>query len=333
MNRWLATPAYRILLSNVPHAHALLDALNVTGRLRVVDVTIHRAATGLLHCDIDVTGLDPIDAEQWAAAHSDEALLTTRSAIRDGRVGTLWFGRIHFQAPPQVYVRLELPLYKKPKHPDERSFITLASGSEAAALEQWGDEERTRLAQTAVERTVWPLIQQAEHLGFSAVALGLRAAMERLGSLPAEELLAATAPVMMSGWIAALVRSIALSAPELARITAVVAKDGRRSEPQDPRPVFRLINLISKSGENVALDPHLDTAYWAEETQAPIFVKVHAVTGTHFDSPIALVGFLRTLSTTLLLQHRADGSTYIDVAQPSAAASTLDAQNLQSPDL
>lgn len=333
MNSWLATPAYRIILSNVPHAHALLDALNVTGRLRVVDVTIHRSATGLLHCDIDVTGLDPIEAEHWAAAHSDEALLTARSAIRDGRVGTLWFGRIHFQAPPQLYVRLELPLYKKPKHPEERSFISISSSSDATALERWGDEERTRLAQTAVERTVWPLIQQAEHLGYFAVALGLRAAMERLGSLAAEELLAATAPVMMSGWIAALIRSVALSAPELARITAVVAKEVRRLEPQDSRPVFRLIQLISKSGENVALDPHLDTAYWAAEAQASIFAKVHAVTGTHFDSPIALVGFLRMLSTTLLLQYRVDGSTQLDLAETATAVATLDTQNLESPDL
>jgi hypothetical protein len=157
--------------------------------------------------------------------------------------------------------------------------------------------------------------------------------MERLSLLAAEELLAATAPVMMSGWIAALVRSIAHSAPQLARITAVVAKEVRRSESQDSRPVFRLLHLVSKRGEHVALDPHLDTAYWAEQAQAPVFENVHAVTGTHFDSPIALVGFLRTLSTTLLLQYRADGSTQINLAETAEAVSALDTRNLESPDL
>lgn len=309
---------HRLVLSNVPHARDLLDALNPHGMLRVLDLKLDRPHESVLQSEICIAGLDPIEAELWTAAHSEGPLLRVQMPTRSGRTGMLWFGRIHFDQLPQAYVCLELPLAARPNPNERDSFVTLTTCSDQATIDAWGTVERERLAEEGVERFLQPVIQQAEHFGFEAVALGLRTAMLHLAPTKAAGLLACTVPVLMTGWIRAWAQVITLSAPRLRRVEAEFAAEYSDGESPPGHPRVERLQLTGSHGESLSVHPNDSETCWEEDEQQPQLERLRTLAGTGLETPEAVISFLEELAALMLVQYLGTGSTQIDLPGPSA---------------
>lgn len=308
---------HRLVLSNVPHARDLLDALNPHGMLRVLDLKLDRPHDSVLQSEICIAGLDPIEAELWTAAHSEGPLLRVQTPTRSGRAGMLWFGRIHFEQLPQAYVCLELPLATRPNPNERDSFMTLTTCNDQATIDAWAADERERLAEDGVERFLRPVIQQAEQFDFEAVALGLRTAMLHLAPTKAAGLLACTVPVLMTGWIRACTQVLTLTAPRLTRVAAELSAEYSDGESPPGHPSIDRLRLTGSHGESLWVRPSESETHWEEDEQQPQIERLRALTGTGLETPEAVVSFLEDLAALMALRYRAQGATEINL--PSAS--------------
>lgn len=308
---------HRLVLSNVPHAHELLDAINPRGTLRVLDVKLDRPREHVLQSEICVAGLDATEAELWAATHSDGPLLRVHTPLRGGRAGTLWLGRIRFDQTPRAYVCFELPVATHPNPNQRDSFVTLTTCRDPSVIDAWAADERARLAEKCVERTLRPVIQQAEQFGFEAIALGLRAALRALPPEQSSGLFGCTVPVLFTGWIECWAQALALRAPCLKRIEAGLAMEPQEKDAFRLQPLVLRLRLTGSAGEPLCIHTDEDESYWEEDEHAAELARLRAVTGMPLETPEAVVSFLEELAALMLMQYRANGATEIDMPQTS----------------
>jgi len=304
-----------LAVAQVPHATALLDALNPHGRLRVADLDIQRPAPSILTIELRVTGLDLAEAERWATQRALSRSLRLQTPLRQGRAGTLWFGRVGFdQAMPAACVQLELPFLAAFNPNDRDCWVTLTTSADVLALDAWAKERRAALAEATVERLFHTILQQVDEIGVEAIAVGLRTAMRAIDPLKSTSLLGCVAPVMYTAWLGAWTQSLALGAPRLKRIEAEIVAEVAPDDVVRWHPMVERLRLLGASGESMWINPRNSETYWEEEDHADELTRLRALTGASLDGPAAVVSFLEDIAALLLLQYRADGADSIQVA-------------------
>lgn len=304
-----------LAVTKVPHATALLDAFNPHGRLRVADLNIQRPDSSILTVELRVTGLDPVEAERWATERALTRFLRLQTPLRQGRAGTLWFGRVGFdQATPAAWLQLELPFLAVFNPNDRDCWVTLTTSADASALNAWAKDRRTVLAEATVERVLHTILQQLDEIGVEAVAIGLRTAMRRIDPLKSTSLLGCVAPVMYTAWLGAWAQSLALCAPLLKRAEAEIVAVAADDDVLRWQPMVERLRLVSASGESLWINPRFSETHWEKEDHAHELGRLRAVTGASLDGPAAVVSFLEDIAALLLLQYRADGASAIHLA-------------------
>lgn len=301
-----------LAITKVPHAEALLDALNPLGRLRVVDLSIHRHAS-ILSVELQVTGLDPIDAERWASEHVRTPILRLSTPLRRDTVGTLWFGGVTLDADlPTAWLDLELP-FLAIHNPNRRDcWLTLTTSSDPVALEAWAKEHRSVLAENSVQRMLHPMLQQLDHFGVEAVAVGMsRAMLTTIEPMKAVSLLGSVAPVLYTSWLRAWSHTLALCAPQLKRVEAELVAEAAPTDALHWQPMIRRLRLVSTSDQFISVSPRVSETYWEAKDHARELAQLRAVTGASLDGAAAVVSFLEDTAALMLLQYRMNGATAI----------------------
>lgn len=302
-----------VAVTQVPHAEALLDALNPVGRLRVVDLNIRRNAS-ILATELQLTGLDPIHAERWASEHVQTLSLRLHTPLRRERVGTLWFGGVTFdKGAPTAWLDLELP-FLATVNPNKRDcWVTLTTSPDTAALNAWAREHRAVLAENSVQRIVQPILQQLDQFGVEAVAVGLSTAMRAIEPMKSVSLLGSVAPVMYTTWLRAWAHTLAFCAPLLKHVEAEIVAEAAPDDALHWQPMIRRLRLVSTSREALSVSPRVGETYWEQDDHAPEFARLRAVTGASLDGAAAVVSFLEDTAALMLLQYRANGATTLDL--------------------
>lgn len=299
-----------VAVAQVPHATALLDAFNPHGRLRVADLNIQRPDPSILAVELRVTGLDPVEAERWATERALTRFLRLQTPLRQGRAGTLWFGRVGFdQAVPAACLQLELPFLAVFNPNDRNCWVTLTTSADVSALDAWAKERRTVLAEATVERIIQPILQQLDEIGVEAVAIGMQTAMRGIEPLKSTSLLGCVAPVLYTGWLAAWTKSLSLCAPLLQRLDAEIGPQDAPDDAMTWQPAVERLQFVGRSGESLWVDPRNPATYWQEDEHASELAQLRAVTGASLDGADAVVSFIDDSAALVLLKYRADGAT------------------------
>lgn len=311
------TDPQRLVLSCSPHLIRLLDALNVRGDLRVLDLRPDRSTVDVLQIECHVLGLHPNDALAWADGHSQTPMLRVRAPTARLRAGTVWFGKVQFEGLPDAYLRLELPLESAANA--HGSWLVLTSHADATVLDAWAREEREHLAEQSIAHYLEPALLQSESFGYEAIALGLREALLKLPPARATDLLARTVPVLMTAWVRAWREAIAARAPGLQRVEAdlvfehtedTVRAQIYRMDSFRAAPSVNRMQLFGSAAAPMWVWQEQRKTYYEDEEQE--LERLCVLTGAAFASAEAAAAFLDELEAFVLVHFQAHGTTQIE---------------------
>lgn len=318
------TDQQRLVLSYSPHLSRLLDALNVRGDLRVLELKPDRSTVDVLQIECRVQGLRPSDALAWVHDHSQASILRVHAPTAHLRACTLWFGKVQLEGLPDAYLRLEVPLESlepssAPAPAVTESWLVLASHADATALDAWAKQERERLAEQSVTQYLEPVLLQSKSFGYEAIALGLRAALLKLPPAKATDLLARTVPVLKTAWVRAWREAIAARAPALRRVEAELVfehTEGSVRAQMDQMDSFhaaRSVNRMQLFGATeepmwVWHEPR-ETSFEEEEQELD---GLRVLTGAAFDTFEDALAFLEELEAFVLIHFQAHGTTRME---------------------